>query len=162
MASDDSDRDNPLQRWLEAEQRLVDPETRREDVEADQEAPEAEWSDPEARWGDPEAKWGDPEGGFGQLPEGAADGEPRGESVADVEVDDRTRRYFWSAVALANIALAAVGVGLMLIGFRGQWAFGGGLVLVGLLAGARTYRIYRQFEADSRTGTEPREADEAN
>jgi hypothetical protein len=161
VAPDDSDRDNPLQRWLEAEQRLADPETGREDSAARGEAFEAEWSDSEARRGDPEARWGDPDGGFGQLPGEAADGESLDGDLADVEVDDRTRKYFWSAVALANIALAAVSVGLMLIGFRGQWALGGGLVLVGLLAGARTYRISRQFQADGETGPDAGVADES-
>lgn len=131
MASDDPD-ENPLQRWLDAEER---------------------WGDPEERWGTPEgddaeSKFGDPEAELSTAPETT---ETPGEELASVEVDSRTTRYFWGAVALANIAVGAVSIGLMLIGFRGNWELGGGLVLIGLLAGARTYWLYREFE----TGEQP-------
>lgn len=128
MAPDDPEDDNPLQRWIDAEQR-----------------------------------WGDPEGGFGNAPPGESDTNSPGDSAIEqsmaseadasteaerttVEVDSRTSRYFWSAVVLANVAVGAGSLGLMLIAFRGQWFLGGGLVLVGLLAGIRTHRIYREFK----------------
>lgn len=120
MAPDDPEDENPLQRWIDAEER-----------------------------------WGDPESGFGELETESSTApespETPGEEFAAIDVDSRTSRYFWSAVALANIAVAAVSIGLMLIGFRGNWVLGGGLVLIGLLAGARVYWIYREFRNDERT-----------
>lgn len=130
MASDDPEDNNPLQRWIDAEE----------------------------RWGDPEERWGDPESGFGELesepstvPESS---ETPDEGEATIDVDSRTSRYFWGAVALANVAVGAVSIGLMLIGFRGNWELGGGLVLIGLLAGARVYWIYREFRNDEQTDEE--------
>lgn len=115
MVSDDQDEDNPLQRWIDAEER-----------------------------------WGSPDGGFGNAPPEAGDPsasetDTPEEGEGTIEVDSRTNRYFWSAVVLANVAVGASSLGLMLIGFRGQWTVGGALVLVGILAGIRTYRTYREF-----------------
>lgn len=127
MASDDPDRENPLQRWIDAEQR---------------------WDDPEERWGDPESQWGDPEAELSTAPESP---EP---DPDEIEVDPLTKRYFWQAVALANVAVAGVGVGALLVVFTDAWELGGGLVLVGLLAGIRTHRLAKRFQADERTGGE--------
>lgn len=108
--------EDPLQRWQEAEQRLsTEPQT-------PEQAP-------------------DP----GERTETAATPDEPDFGLEDVEVDSGTARYFWSAVVLANVALAGVSIGLMLIGFRGQWVVGGLLVLIGVLAGLRTRHIYRQF-----------------
>lgn len=69
------------------------------------------------------------------------------ESLPDPStVDADVQRSFWMAVVYANVALLGVSLGLMLIGFRGQWRWGGGAVLVGLLAGVRVYQTYRAFE----------------
>lgn len=131
MASDDPEDDNPLQRWIDAEERWGDPEER--------------WGNPEAAFGDAESGLDDPEAELSTAPETP---ETSGEGRAAIDVDSRTSRYFWGAVALANVAVGAVSIGLMLIGFRGNWELGGGLVLIGLLAGARTYWIYRSFRND--------------
>ena len=68
---------------------------------------------------------------------------------ADRDVPADIQRAFWSAVALLNIAVGGVSVGLMLIGFQGRWTFGGALVAVGLLAGVRAWRIYRDWHEDN-------------
>lgn len=116
MDSDDTE-DNPLQRWIDAE----------------------EW-------------WGDPEGGFGNAPPEesaptASETEATEQGSDTAEIDSRTNRYFWSAVVLANIAVGASSLGVMLIGFRGQWAVGGALIALGVLAGVRTYWTYRTFHS---------------
>lgn len=119
-------------------------------------APDDE-DNPLQRWIDAEERWGNPEGGFGNAPpedsesaspsESATASQPdgTGEGGETIEIDSRTNRYFWSAVVLANVAIGASSLGLMLIGFRSQWTIGGVLVLFGLLAGIRTYRTYRGF-----------------
>lgn len=120
MTGDDDDEENPLQRWLDAEERL-------------------------SGLGDSD------DHGVG---DGLGDGDdedlgsiPEAPSVDPEAVDADTARYFWSAVVLANVAVAGVAIGVMLVGFRGQWTLGGALVLLGLFAGLRTYRIYRNFRA---------------
>lgn len=109
MVSDDPEDDNPLQKWLDAEERLSSEPT-----------------------------------DFGQTAEESAPQAPEIE-LEDVDVSSETSRYFWAAVVLANVGLAGVSLGSMLIGFRGQWFVGGVLILVGLVALARTYHIYGQF-----------------
>jgi hypothetical protein len=52
------------------------------------------------------------------------------ESEAPAEV----RGAFWSLVAVFNAAILAMSVGAMLVGFRGQWTTGGGLLVAGLLS----------------------------
>jgi hypothetical protein len=73
-------------------------------------------------------------------------------------VDSATAQHFWGAVVLANVAVAGVSLGVMLIGFRGQWTVGGALILGGLLAGYRTYSVYRRFRADRETEDEADDA----
>lgn len=76
-------------------------------------------------------------------------------SPENIEVGSETSQHFWAAVFLANVALGGVSIGLMLIGFRGDWQVGGVLVLVGLLAGVRVRSVYRQFRdvrADAEEG----------
>jgi len=48
------------------------------------------------------------------------------ESEAPAEV----RVAFWSLVVLFNLAILAVAVGAMLVGFQGRVTIGGGLLLV--------------------------------
>lgn len=66
-------------------------------------------------------------------------------SVADAA--DDLKSAFVACVVLANLALFGVSLGLMLIGFRGNWRIGGALVAVGLVAGIRAYRRYRTWES---------------
>jgi hypothetical protein len=114
-------------------------------------APDDEEENPLQRWIDAEERWGNPDGGFGNAPPEESESatapavDTPDEEGKTIEVDSRTSRYFWSAVVLANVAVGASSLGLMLIGFRTQWTLGGALVLVGVLAGVRTYRTYREF-----------------
>lgn len=96
---------------------------------------------------DPEARWGNPEEDLVSIPKQRI---PRVENPADrlpdaSEVDPAVQSAFWKAVVYANVALFGVSLGLMLVGFRGQWRWGGAAVLVGLLAGVRLYQTYRAF-----------------
>jgi len=60
------------------------------------------------------------------------------ESEAPAEV----RAAFWSLVVLFNLAILAVAVGAMLVGFQGRLTAGGGLLLAGVLAfGLGIYRL---------------------
>ncbi|WP_277553575.1 DUF7322 domain-containing protein [Halobaculum limi] len=72
-------------------------------------------------------------------------------------VDPHISRSFMTAVLYANVAVLGVSLGAMLIGFRGQWNWGGFAIVVGLLAGVRVYQTYRAFEQ----WREERDADEA-
>lgn len=69
------------------------------------------------------------------------------ELIGDIsEVDDRTFSAFIACVVYTNVALFAVSLGAMLWYFRGLTTWGGGLVVVGLLAAVRTYQQYRAWE----------------
>lgn len=57
-------------------------------------------------------------------------------------------KAFWSLVVLFNVGLFAVSLGIMLIGFRGAWAFGGAFLAVGLLALARGVYRYSTLDLD--------------
>lgn len=126
MVSDDPEDDDPLQKWHDAEKHLSSEPTGVE------ERLSSEPTDP------------------GRAAEESA---PQAPEIEDVDVSSETSRHFWAAVGLANLGIAGVSLGLMLIGFRGQWVEGGVLVLVGLFALARTYHVYRRFRS--------RRADEA-
>lgn len=63
-------------------------------------------------------------------------------------VDPDVSRPFAVAVGYANVALFGVSLGLMLIGFRGEWRWGGTAVAVGVFAAVRVYQTYRAFERD--------------
>jgi len=66
-------------------------------------------------------------------------------SLADA--DEELKSAFVACVVLLNLAVFGVSLGLMLVGFRGNWRIGGALVAVGLVAGLRAYRRYRRWEA---------------
>lgn len=70
-----------------------------------------------------------------------ADGLPDPSSV-----DSEVSGPFLIAVIYANVALFGVSLGLMLVGFRGEWRWGGAAILVGLFAAVRVYQTYRAFE----------------
>ena len=55
-------------------------------------------------------------------------------AVAPEDVDRDLAQTWWTSVFLANVALGAPAIGLMVIYFRGQWRGGGTAILVGLLA----------------------------
>jgi hypothetical protein len=98
---------------------------------------EPEEPDPEQRWGSPEL----------DLPRVPTVDVPESTPGDDTAVDPEIQRTFWTAVVLANVAVFGVTVGPMLVYFRGRWLVGLGLVGVGLVALARTYTLYREFQA---------------
>ncbi|SHG53869.1 DUF7322 domain-containing protein [Halobaculum gomorrense] len=61
-------------------------------------------------------------------------------------VDPAVQRAFVAAVVYANVALLGVSLGLMLVGFRGDWRLGGASIAIGLLAGVRVYQTVRAFK----------------
>jgi hypothetical protein len=102
----------------------------------------ADWPD-EPEEPDPESQWDDPEQDLARVPE--VDVEIP--SPPDTPVGRAKGRLFWAAVVYANVGVAGISVGPMLVGFRGQWLVGGGVFLVGVLALVRTYLIYRDFQS---------------
>jgi len=98
---------------------------------------------------DPEARWGDPETDLVSIPSVEAPEPPDpGDPGAGVELDAEVARFFWVSVVAANVAVGGIGIGLLLVGFRGQWTTGGVAVGIGLLALYRTYDIYRRYRAE--------------
>ena len=79
------------------------------------------------------------------------------EGVSDV--DSNTLRAFVAAVIYANIAVLFVFLGPMVWFFEGWSRLGPTLLVVGLLAGIRTYQTYRSWER-SRDERDERERDE--
>ncbi|QZP37336.1 DUF7322 domain-containing protein [Halobaculum magnesiiphilum] len=61
-------------------------------------------------------------------------------------VDPAIQRAFVTAVVYANVALLGVSLGLMLVGFRGDWRLGGASIVIGVLAGVRVYQTVRSFK----------------
>ncbi|MFB6105395.1 MAG: hypothetical protein ABEJ70_00335 [Halobacteriaceae archaeon] len=60
---------------------------------------------------------------------------------------------FWSLVLQFNLALLGLSLGAMLVGFRGEYLWGGVALLVGLFALLRGYRGYRhEMARDAETG----------
>lgn len=85
---------------------------------------------------DPADQFGSPEHDLG----------PRVSIPEPENVDQDLATTWWTSVVLANVALGAPAVGLLLILFRGEWRIGGAAVLVGLLAGVALVRTIRGFE----------------
>ncbi|MFK5603197.1 DUF7322 domain-containing protein [Haloferax volcanii] len=144
-ATDAADEDDDAERPSADMASKIDPETR--------------WGDPEARW-DPETRWGNPEKDLPTIPRvripgedagAAADGDdPDGEGDDAPEfspdVNPEAARLFWASVVLANVGLAGLTVGPMLVYFRGDTLLGGGLFLFGAVVLVRVYSIYREFK----------------
>ena len=104
-----------------------------------------EWPD-EPDEPDPEARWGAPEEDLVSVPAVEIPGEDADEEGAGVEIDGDLAKFFWATVVYANVALAGISIGLLLVVFRGQWGWGGGAVGVGLFALYRTYDLYRTYQ----------------
>lgn len=68
-------------------------------------------------------------------------------TAMDPDVPSDLRRAFWTIVALANVSLFAVSLGVMLLVFRGQVAAGGASLVVGVAALALAVRRYRRRNA---------------
>lgn len=107
----------------------------RADVTPDDWLEESDERAPESRWGDPER----------DLPEVPKAPKP---SVAESNVDPEFAMLWWRSVFLANVAVAGVSLGPMLVYFRGMWIAGVGATLLGLAALFRTYQHYRSVQSD--------------
>lgn len=92
----------------------------------------------------PEDRWGNPERDLVRVPKAPEVPTPSGSSS---DVPAAVAQNFWAAVFFANVGLFGVSLGAMLIGFRGQWLWGGAAFVVGALALLRTYLQYRSFAA---------------
>ncbi len=73
---------------------------------------------------------------------------PAAPSPIDGDADPEIQKEFWAQVILFNIALFALSLGIMLIGFQRRWTIGGVLVLAGLVTFARGYSRYRAVQKD--------------
>lgn len=62
-------------------------------------------------------------------------------SESDAPAD--LRREFWMQVAIFNVAVLLLGVGLLLLSLTGRTMLGAGLLAVGVLSFVRGYRRYR-------------------
>lgn len=67
-------------------------------------------------------------------------------SISESEAPDDLVKAFWSIVLVVNVALFSLSLGLMFVGFRGRWRFGGALVALGVLSFAHAYYIYTTSE----------------
>lgn len=70
------------------------------------------------------------------------------EERGDRDVPAHVARLFWTLVGVFNVALIALALGVMLIGFRGRWALGGQLVLAGTILFVYGYYRYRNYRDD--------------
>ncbi|WP_396610322.1 hypothetical protein ACH9L7_08670 [Haloferax sp. S1W] len=121
-------------------------------------------TDPVSRWGDPEARWGDPEKDLPNIPRVDIPGEDAGTDGAPefkADVDPEQARMFWASVILANVGLAGISLGPMLIYFRGQMLVGGGVTLLGVVALARMYTMYREYQSRDWSSDDEAEREEA-
>lgn len=64
------------------------------------------------------------------------------------EVDPEIRARFWGLVLVFNVALLALSLGAMFIGFEGNLELGGQLLLVGGILGAYGLYRYRSTKAE--------------
>lgn len=94
---------------------------------------------------DPEARWGNPEEDLVSVPSVETRAPDPGSEGGGVEVDAEVARLFWAAVVYANVAVAGVTVGPLLVAFRDQLTVGAIAIAVGLLALYRTYDLYRTY-----------------
>jgi hypothetical protein len=102
------------------------------------------WPD-EPKEADPERRWGDPERDLPQVPRTP---EP---TTDEADVDPELQETFWLTVVLANVAVAGLALGPMLIYFRGMWIAGGVSVAVGAFSLVRVsqhVRAFRERRAD--------------
>ena len=77
------------------------------------------------------------------------------------EVHPDLLRLFVASVVALNLALLAFSLGVMVWYFEGMDRIGGALVLVGALAGVRTYQYYREYDARDWSEEDPADATES-
>ena len=80
---------------------------------------------------DPEARWGNPEEDLVSVPSVETRAPESGSEGGGVEIDAEVARLFWAAVVYANVAVAGVTIGPLLVAFRGQLTVGG-VAIVGV------------------------------
>lgn len=80
---------------------------------------------------------------------GDAQRDGTGEGLKDSiqEIDPDLLRLFVASVLALNLALLSVSLGAMVWYFEGMDRVGGALILVGVVAGFRTYQYYREYDA---------------
>lgn len=66
--------------------------------------------------------------------------------TASEDVPGDLKFVFWTLVLLANGAVLAFSLGLMFIGFRGNWDLGGRLVVASGLIVVLGWRVNRRYE----------------
>ena len=114
----------------------------------------------------------DDDGELFDLERQASEAEERGPRVEIPSVDDPSdslpdpsrvdpdiQQPFLAAVVYANVALLGVSLGLMLVGFRGNWRVGGTAIVIGVLAAVRVYQTVRAFKQRDRDGDDADEGD---
>lgn len=114
----------------------------------------------------------DDDGELFDLERQASEAEERGPRVDIPSVDDPSdslpdpsrvdpdiQQPFLAAVVYANVALLGVSLGLMLVGFRGNWRVGGAAIAIGVLAAVRVYQTVRAFKQRDRDGDDAGEGD---
>ncbi|WP_410765320.1 hypothetical protein [Haloferax sp. DFSO60] len=105
--------------------------------------------DPESRWENAESRWGNPEYDLPNVPSvriPSTEPDPE-ENEFSADVDPDQMKLFWGSVFLANVALAGLSLGPMLIYFRNQWLIGGGALVLGIASLARVYTMYREYKS---------------
>lgn len=70
---------------------------------------------------------------------------PTAPDLSDADVSGEVSQTFWATVIMVKIGLLATSLGLMLIGFRGQYRLGGTVFAIGVLALLFAYRHYRNY-----------------
>ena len=84
----------------------------------------------------------DPDGIGPDVPEA-----PEPPDMTEVDVDPGLQNRFWALVAVFNLALLAVSLGVMFVGFRGNWELGAQLTVAGVLLFGFGYYRYRKTKA---------------
>lgn len=87
---------------------------------------------------DPFPKYGDPE-----PVEDAVSPELR---LRERDVPTDVLHRFWALVAVFNVGTFGAATGLMLVGFREVWYYGGLMTLIGVLTCAYGVRRYRHYQ----------------
>ncbi len=65
--------------------------------------------------------------------------------MSEDDVPSWARTTFWALVLVFNLALFAVGLGLMFVYFEGAWTIGTVLIGGGLIAGLGGVIVYRRM-----------------
>ncbi|ADB61659.1 hypothetical protein Htur_2786 [Haloterrigena turkmenica DSM 5511] len=86
--------------------------------------------------------------------------DPAGDSESDedlerafAELSSETLLAFIVVGVLVHVGVFAGALGLMFLGFRGQWLIGGGLVIVGTVALGLAVATYRRYRARTESET---------